>query len=145
MQAAGRPWTGALLQALVSAGADVLVGAVRDPDFGLVMAIGLGGRQAGLARTVAFRMLPTTGEEADELIDASESVATQLAGFRGSPRIDRPALRDVILRFAELLRGSPEIVEADLNPVRCMPKGCVVLDLRMRIARQRPTERIKTW
>ncbi|MDA0161344.1 acetate--CoA ligase family protein [Solirubrobacter ginsenosidimutans] len=145
VQAAGRPWIGALVQPFVGAGADVLVGAVRDPDFGPVMAIGLGGRQAGLARAVAFRMLPVTGEEGDELIDASESVATQLAGFRGSPRVDRPALRDVILRFAELLRGSPEIVEADLNPVRCMPKGCVVLDLRMRIARQQPIERVKTW
>ena len=145
VQAAGRSWTGAIVQPLVGAGADVLVGAVRDPDFGPVMAIGLGGRQAGLARTVAFRMLPVTGEEADELIDASESVATQLDGFRGSPRVDRPALRDLMLRFAQLLRGSPEIAEADLNPVRCMPKGCVVLDLRMRIERQRPSERVKTW
>ena len=145
VQTAGRAWTGVIVQPLVSAGADVLVGAVRDPDFGPVMAIGLGGRQAGLARTVAFRMLPVTGEEADELIDASESVATQLDGFRGSPQVDRPALRELMLRFAQLLRGRPEIVEADLNPVRCMPEGCVVLDLRVHIERPRPTERVKTW
>ena len=145
VQAAGRSWTGAVVQPLVGAGADVLVGAVRDPDFGPVMAIGLGGRQAGLARTVAFRMLPVTGEEADELIDASESVATQLHGFRGSPPVDRQALRDLMLRFAELLRECPEIVEADLNPVRCMPKGGVILDLRVRVERRRPNERVKTW
>ena len=145
VQSAGRSWTGAVVQPLVEPGADVLVGAVRDPDFGPVMAIGLGGRQAGLARTVAFRVLPMTGVEADELIDASESVATQLHGFRGSPEIDREALRDLMLRFAGLLRESPEVAEADLNPVRCMPKGAVVLDLRVRVERRRPTERVKTW
>ena len=145
VRAAGQSWTGAIVQPLVGAGADVLVGAVRDPDFGPVMAIGLGGRQAGLARTAAFRMLPVTGEEADELIDASESVSTQLRGFRGSPPVDRPALRDLMLRFAQLLRACPEVAEADLNPVRCLPRGCVVLDLRMRIERHRPVERVKTW
>lgn len=145
VQAAGRPWTGAVVQPLVAPGADVLVGAVRDPDSGPVMAIGLGGRQAGLARTVAFRVLPVTGEEADELIDASESVATQLHGFRGSPPVDREALRELILRFAQLLRELPEVAEVDLNPVRCMPKGCVVLDMRVRVEPRRPTERVKTW
>jgi acetate---CoA ligase (ADP-forming) len=145
VQAAGRPWTGAVVQPLVEPGADVLVGAVRDPDSGPVLAIGLGGRQAGLARTVAFRVLPVTVEEADELIDASESVATQLHGFRGSPPVDREALRELILRFAHLLRELPEVAEADLNPVRCMPKGCVVLDMRVRVAPRRPTERVKTW
>jgi acetate---CoA ligase (ADP-forming) len=129
----------------VAPGVDVLVGAVRDPDSGPVMAIGLGGRQAGLARTVAFRVLPVTGEEADELIDASESVATQLHGFRGSPPVDREALRELILRFAQLLRELPEVAEADLNPVRCMPKGCVVLDMRVRVEPRRPTGRVKTW
>jgi acetate---CoA ligase (ADP-forming) len=145
VQSAGRPWTGAVVQPLVAPGADVLVGAVRDPDVGPVMAIGLGGRQAGLARTVAFRVLPVTGVEADELIDASESVATQLHGFRGSPPVDREALRELMLRFAHLLREVPEVVEADLNPVRCMPNGCVVLDMRLRVERRRPTERVKTW
>jgi acyl-CoA synthetase (NDP forming) len=145
VQAAGRRWTGAVVQPLVAPGADVLVGAVRDPDFGQVMAIGLGGRQAGLARTVAFRVLPVTVAEADELIDASESVATQLDGFRGSPPVDREALRELILRFALLLREVPEVAEADLNPVRCMPEGYVILDMRVRVERRRPTERVKTW
>jgi hypothetical protein len=123
VQAAARPWTGAIVQPLVAPGADVLVGAVRDRDFGPVMAIGLGGRQAGLARTVAFRVLPVTDVEAAELLDASESAATQLNGFRGSPPLDREALRNLILRFAHLPREAPEIVDADLNPVRCLPEG----------------------
>jgi acyl-CoA synthetase (NDP forming)/RimJ/RimL family protein N-acetyltransferase len=145
MQAAGRPWTGAVVQPLAAPGADVLVGTVRDPDFGPVMAVGLSGRLAGLARTVAFRVLPVTVAEADELIDASESVATLLDGFRGSPQVDREALRELILRFARLLGEVPEVAEADLNPVRCMPEGYVILDMRVRVERLRPAERVKTW
>ena len=83
--------------------------------------------------------------EAAELIDASESVSTQLDGFRGSPALDREALRELILRFALLLRAAPEITEADLNPVRCMPQGCLTLDMRLRVERRAAAERVKTW
>ena len=109
------------------------------------MAVALGGRQAGLSLTAAFRLLQATDAEADELIDSSDCVATELDGFRGSALLDRQALRELILRFALLLREVPEVVEADLNPVRCMTSGCVVLDMRLRIEHRRPVERIKTW
>jgi acetate---CoA ligase (ADP-forming) len=144
---AARPeWIGAIIQRRVQpGGADVLVGAVRDPDLGPVIAVGLGGRQAGLGRGAAVRLLPTTDAEADELIDSSKGVATELDGFRGSDVLDRAALRELILRFAPLLREVPEVVEADLNPVRCMTSGCVVLGMRVRIERRRPAERVKTW
>ncbi len=145
VQSAQRTWHGALVQRLVEPGADVLVGTVSDADLGPVMAVGLGGRQAGLAGTAAFRLLTMTDVEAEELIAASPALAVQLEGFRGSPRLDHIALRDLLLRFALLVRCCPEIVEADLNPVRCMRAGCVVLDMRVRVERRRPRERVKTW
>jgi acyl-CoA synthetase (NDP forming) len=146
VHAAGREWLGAIVQRMVEpGGADVLVGVVGDPDLGPVLAVGLGGRRAGLGRTAAFRLLPVTDAEADELIDSSEGVVTELDGFRGSALLDREALRELMLRFSLLLRELPEIVEADLNPVRCMTSGCVVLDMRLRIERRRPIERVKTW
>jgi len=110
-----------------------------------VMGVALGGRQAGLGRTTAFRLPPATDVEAGELIDASESVATQLDGFRGSPPLDREALRELILRVALLVRAVPELVEADLNPIRCMPAGCLTLDMRVRVIRRSARERVKTW
>ena len=145
MRVAGYPWIGAFVQPLCDSGVSVLVGAVADPDLGPVLAVGLGGRQAGLGRSTAFRLLPLTDADADELIDASPSVATELDGFRGSEPLDRQSLRDVILRFALLVRCVPEVVEADLNPIRCMTTGCVMLDTRVRIERQGPIERVKTW
>ncbi|GAC1321962.1 MAG: bifunctional GNAT family N-acetyltransferase/acetate--CoA ligase family protein [Thermoleophilaceae bacterium] len=145
VRSAGRRWSGAVVQRLVPPGADVLVGAVADPDLGSVMALGLGGRQAGLERTAAFRLVPATDSEAGELIDSSEGVTHQLDGYRGQSPLDREALRELMLRFGLLLRAVPEIVEADLNPVRCMTKGCAVLDLRLRVERRRPLTRVKTW
>jgi ATP-grasp domain len=92
-----------------------------------------------------FRVLPAMDAEADELIDSAEGVATELDGFRGSAVLDREALRELTLRFALLLREVPEVVETDLNPVRCLTNGCVVLDMRLRIERRRPVERVQTW
>jgi acyl-CoA synthetase (NDP forming)/RimJ/RimL family protein N-acetyltransferase len=145
VQQTGSPWMGAIVQRLMPPGADLLVGTVNDPEFGRVMAVGLGGRHGGLPGTAAFRLPPNTDVDADELINASEQVTTQLDGSRGLPRLDRAALRELVLRFALLLRETRQIVEADLNPVRCMANGCVVLDMRLRIERARPTERVKTW
>jgi acyl-CoA synthetase (NDP forming) len=129
----------------VAPGADVLVGAFSDPDLGSVIAVGPGGRQAGLGATVAFRLPPATDIEADELINSCPSVATELDGFRDAAALDREALRELILRFAVLLGEVPEMVEADLNPIRCTTHGSVVLDMRIRIERQRPLKRAKTW
>jgi acyl-CoA synthetase (NDP forming)/GNAT superfamily N-acetyltransferase len=146
VHAAGREWIGAIVQRMVApGGADVLVGAISDPDLGPVLAVGFGGRRAGLDRTAAFRLLPVTDAEADELIDSAEGVATQLDGFRGSTALDREALRELMLRFALLLREVPEVVETDLNPVRCLTRGCIVLDMRLRIEHRRPVERVQTW
>lgn len=145
VKAARQPWTGAQLQRLMPPGGDVLVGTVIDPEFGRVVAVGLGGRHSGLAGTVAFRLPPSTDVDAHELIDASEAVTSQLDGSRGLPPLGRDALRELVLRFALLLREAPEIVEADLNPVRCTANGCAVLDTSLRVQHARPTERIKTW
>jgi len=145
VQLANRPWSGTLVQRLAGPGADLLVGAVSDPDLGPVMALGLGGRQAALAGTTAFRLLPTTDVEADELIDASEGVVAQFDGFRGRSALDRDALRELILRFAALLGNHPEVSEVDLNPVRLMTSGYTVLEMRLRAERRRAPERVKTW
>ncbi len=123
-----------IAQPLIAGGADVLVRAVTDPDLGPVLGLGLGGRQAALSQGVGFRLPPRTDADADELITAATGVSAWLDGYRGSPPVDRLALRDLILRFSRLLADIPELVEVDLTPVRVMRVGCCVLDARMRVA-----------
>ena len=141
VRGAGRGWIGAVVQRLAEPGADILVGTLRDPQLGSVIGVGLGGRQAAFGRSTAFRLPPSTDVQADELIDACEGVAAQL----DHAALNREALRELILRFARLVEGVPELVEADLNSVRCTATGCSVLDMRLRIEPQSEIERIKTW
>jgi ATP-grasp domain len=84
----------------------LLVGAVADPDLGPALAVGFGGGRAGLGRGAAFRLLPVTGAEVDA--DRLGRWSGRSAGrFRGSPLLDREALRELMLRFALLLRECP--------------------------------------
>jgi len=145
VQTAGGHWTGAIIQRLVSPGADVLLGAFTDPDLGRVVAVGPGGQHAGLADTITVRLPPVTDVDADELIASCPAVAGELDRFRGPAALDRQALRELILRLALLLGEVPEVVEADLNPVRCTTDTSIVLDTQMRIEPRRPVKRVKTW
>jgi len=145
LEAAGWGWDGVSVQSLVGTGADVLVGAVRDRDLGPLLAAGLGGRQAGLGADLYFRLAPFTDADAEDLLTGATGVTAVLDGARGRPRLDRGALRDLVLRFSELVRTVPEIVEVDLNPIRAMPVGCRVLDVRVRLDANPRDDRVKTW
>lgn len=59
-----------------------------------------------------------------------------LAGYRGRPAADVPALRELLLRVAQLVEDVPEVAELDLNPVlvRAQGQGAVVLDARIRLS-----------
>jgi len=118
---------------------------VADPDLGPVVGVGMGGRQAGLAGDVAFALVPVTDVEVDSILLSSAGVRAWLEGARGAAPLDRPALREVVLRFALLLEHVPEIAEVDLNPVRVMTTGATVLDARVRIAPRPEPRRAKTW
>ena len=142
---AGRDWAGAVVQPLVPAGVDLLVGSVVDPDLGPLVALGLGGRQAGLLGDTSFRLLPLTDLDVQDLLAQSTAVAAALRGYRGAPALDADALADVIARFAELVRAVPQLRECDLNPVRVLPEGCLVLDARLRLAEPPVSHRLKTW
>ena len=138
VRVAGREWDGVLVQRLEDPGADLLVGAVADATLGPVVGVGMGGRQAGLAAGAAFRLVPLTDADVTDLIDSSPGVRAVAAGFRGAPPGDRPALEDLVCRFARLVADVPEVAEADLNPVRLKASGAGVLDARIRVA---PRER----
>jgi acyl-CoA synthetase (NDP forming) len=57
-----------------------------------------------------------------------------LEGYRGSPPCDLLAIEDVLLRLSALVEAHPEVVELDLNPLRALPHGAVVVDARVRVA-----------
>jgi acyl-CoA synthetase (NDP forming) len=118
---------------------------VADPDLGPVVGVGMGGRQAGLSGDVAFGLAPLNDVEVDGLLSRSSGVQAWLEGLRGAAPLDRPALRELVLRFALLLEQVPELAEVDLNPVRVTASGVAILDARMRLAPRPEPRRAKTW
>ena len=146
VRAAAHAWPDeVVVQPLLDGGADILVGSLSDPDLGPLIGLGVGGRGPALAHAITFRLAPDTDAAVEDLITASTAVDAWLEGFASTPPLDRLALHDLIVRFARLLTDVPELVEADLNPVRVLPAGCHVLDARLRLDPPPRTARTRTW
>ncbi|MET8865713.1 acetate--CoA ligase family protein [Nonomuraea sp. NPDC004580] len=108
---------GVLVQPQRSGGIELLVGVVRDPAWGLTLAVGLGGVWVEVLRDTALRVLPV---DADEVRTALAELrgAALLDGVRGGPAADLEAVADVVARvasFAESLGDGLESLE--INPL----------------------------
>ena len=128
---------GIYVQKMIGGGVEVLVGATDDPAFGPVIAYGSGGVLVELLSDVAFRLHPLSEEDVAEMLDEVKGTAL-LRGYRGSPRVDESALREILLRLSALVGMAPEIRELELNPVKVLEKGAVALDFRIRVEGRRP-------
>lgn len=124
---------GVLVQEMVVEGChEVLVGMSRDPQFGPLLAFGLGGIYVEALRDVTFCIAPVARWEAREMLSEIRGYSL-LRGVRGERPADLEAIVDCILRVSQLVTDFPEIVELDINPlIVCEEgKGAVAVDLRM--------------
>ena len=133
-----------LVQPMVAGSAELLAGMVQDPVFGPLVAFGPGGVLAELIGEAGFRIAPLTDQDAIELVHEGKT-GRLVAGFRGKPAADGGALRDLLHRLGRLGEEHPAVAELDLNPVIAQPKGCVVVDARVRVRRPERLARAKTW
>ena len=83
---------------------------------------------------MAFRIHPLTDLDAAEMIGEVKS-AQLLAGYRGGPAGDVPAVQEALLRVSALVADVPEIIEMDMNPVKVDEpgKGLSVVDARIKV------------
>ena len=119
-----------LVQEMVTGGTEVILGITQVSGLGPVVLFGLGGVAAELFEDVTFRLPPFGREEAGRMIDEVRA-ARLIAGFRGAPSGDRPALVECIMnlqRFALTFRE--ELLELDVNPLIVLEagKGVVAVD-----------------
>jgi hypothetical protein len=127
---------------MVRGGVEVLAGVSRDPDFGPVLVVGLGGVAVEALAQVALRPLPLRAGDAEALIAATPA-ARLLAGFRGQPPADVPALCRCLYALADYAWADrTAIAEIDLNPIRVLPEGqgCVVVDALIVPAQEGPRD-----
>lgn len=113
---------------------EVIVGVVRDPQFGPLVMAGTGGTWVELTRDVAFELAPLTRGQANDLLERT-AAGRLLAGYRGVPPADREAVVDTILRLAQIALDWPEIAEIEINPliVRGVGEGATAVDVRARL------------
>ena len=123
------------VQAMARGHRELLLGFTREPRFGPLLAIGMGGTHVEVLKDVAVRVGPLTDVDPAQML-ASLRAAPLLAAYRGEPAIDQSLVEDCLLRLNQLAFDFPEIEECDINPLMAAPRGIQswVVDARMRLA-----------
>ena len=124
---------GWLIEEMAPAGQEIVVGGLRDPDFGPLVMLGLGGIFVEVLGDVAFRICPITRLDAEEMIDELKGAAI-LQGARGRKPASREAIIDVLLKVGGdnglLMQHAEDISEADINPLIVTETAAVAVDAR---------------
>jgi acyl-CoA synthetase (NDP forming) len=130
---------GFLVEEMAPAGQELVVGGVRDPQFGPLVMVGLGGVFVEVLADVAFRICPITRLDAEEMLDELKG-APLLKGARGRPPASRAAIVDVLLKVGGedglLMRHAADIQEADINPIIVSAEGAVAVDARFLLTKR---------
>lgn len=123
---------GVLVQEMVKAAKETILGASQDPTFGPVIMFGLGGIYVEVLKDVVFRVAPIDDREAMCMIKSIKTIKL-LKGVRGEKPSDLRAIADSLQRLSQLVVDFPEIKEFDINPLLVLEegKGARVVDARI--------------
>ena len=130
-RASGAPFHGTVIAKMAPPGGiEVILGMIRDPQFGPAVMFGLGGVLVEVYNDVVFRLPPLSVAEARTMLGEVKA-ARLLTGYRGSPPRDLDSLAAGACALARLAEDQPEIQEIDLNPLISYERGCVIVDAKI--------------
>lgn len=119
---------GVLVQEMVPAGVEMMLGIVNDPVFGPVVAVGFGGIYVEILRDVVYRVPPVDAATARAMLRELRGYR-MLEGVRGKSPADIDALVDCIVRCSWFARDHGRCIsELDVNPLTVMARGVRVVD-----------------
>ncbi len=122
---------GVIVQEMIDGEVELVVGLKRDPAFGMVLMVGLGGIYVEVLKDVVFRKVPVTEAQAGRMLDDLKAKAI-LDGVRGNPAVDRAALIRLISAVSLFGAAADErLQELDLNPVLAGRAGATAVDWLM--------------
>lgn len=115
-----------LVEEMAAPGVDLLASARRDPVFGTVVVVGVG----GLATEVYGDFAVSAWPSPVSLTSLPDQLSARglLDGHRGSPAVDRAALADTLAALGELVDSNPQLAEVEINPLRATAAGLIALD-----------------
>lgn len=133
--------TGVTVQRMVETGdgLEMILGASKDPTFGPVIMVGLGGIATGVYRDHAIGLPPLNERLARRMLE-SLGCWPLLRGYRGQAAVAIDRLIEVMIRFSCLVSDYPEIQEFDINPLRVSAEGVIALDAAAVINRHAPSQ-----
>ncbi len=108
---------------------ELILGAKKDPTFGAVLLVGMGGVAAELMNDRVLELPPLNERLARRMLEKLRCWPL-LAGYRGRPGVDIDQLLQTLIRFSYLIADSPQIKEFDVNPLLVSPRRIVALDAR---------------
>ena len=124
---------GWLIEEMAPAGHEMVVGGLRDPQFGPLIMLGLGGIFVEVLQDVSFRICPITRLDAEEMIGELKGAAI-LDGARGRKPASREAIIDALLKIGGddglLMKHAEDLSEVDVNPLIVSETGAVAVDAR---------------
>jgi acyl-CoA synthetase (NDP forming) len=124
---------GVLVEKMMPPSTEVIVGGIRDSQFGPSIMFGVGGIFAEVYKDVAFRVAPIDRIDALNLMHEIKG-AKILQGVRGEPAADTETLIKVLLNASALMMEHGSISQLDLNPVIAYPDGACAVDSRIVMA-----------
>lgn len=116
-----------LIEEMAPEGLELIVGGVRDPSFGPVILVGIGGVFAEALNDNAKRVGPIDRADAFEMLDELKG-RKLFEGWRGGDPIDQDAVVEVLLAVSSILEAAPDVREIEINPLRAFSKGALALD-----------------
>ncbi|HEU0295329.1 MAG TPA: acetate--CoA ligase family protein [Anaerolineales bacterium] len=122
---------GVHLQRQIPNGQEVIVGMVRDPQFGPLMMFGSGGVEVEGLKDVAFALAPLNQAEAEKMIRKTWA-GRKLKGFRRLTPADEESVLDALLKLSRLAIENENIDEIEINPLRVLERGAVAVDVRLK-------------
>ena len=123
---------GILVQEMAPQSTEVIVGAIKDKQFGQTIMFGLGGIYVELLADLAFRIGPISHSEALAMIHETKA-GRMLAGLRGREAADVAAVVDCLIHLNQLAYDFPQIEEIEINPLLVLAEGQGVIALDGRI------------
>lgn len=123
--------TGVIVQLMASGDIELVIGVKRDPTFGMMVMVGIGGTLIEVLRDVAWRQAPFRPDEALRMLDELR-MRSIFDGVRGKPPINKQTLAALLSSVSQLADTMQEyLLELDLNPVLIGEKEAVAVDCLM--------------
>lgn len=124
---------GVLIEHMAPKGVEVIVGGIRDSQFGPTILFGLGGIFVEILKDVTFRVAPVSELDSREMIKGIRAYPI-LAGVRGQPPADEHAIIETIRGVSRIMLEQSAIGQLDLNPVIVHARGASIVDARMMLS-----------